>query len=439
MGRAMLFLVTGLVIIAGIIQMANNNRTEVLPQRTATHFSELQARNVASSLIDNAIQNLLVDMEWSDNISMTSDMGATGSLLMTQPDPDNEFRVLLTSTGTYGGYSAEIEVLMQRDSFSRYSYFTDSETFAPPYSHIKIWWWNDDQVTGPIHTNGTFSMSGSPTFDGFISSPNDWIGYTGNEYSSNPAIRHGSDSPNFNGGTNFNLTKTKDLPGTEQINLLKSEATLSFDENSDVEFYTDLFGRGFVRVADEGVCSLLEGCGTSYKLSDYTNAEGGVVISIDGRANVKGDVKGSVTLHAEDDIKIMGDIRYNTDPRVDSTSTDLLGLVSEQNVEVDRDAHDDEGSYDLTIHASIMALGTSFEVEDYSSGYPRGTLDLLGGIIQKNRGAVGTFSGNTVASGYTKNYVYDTRLQETIPPSFPRESIFSLVYWRDKPVVKAGS
>ncbi|WP_428234801.1 hypothetical protein [Gracilimonas sp.] len=438
MGRAMLFLVSGLVIISGIIQMANMNRTEMLPERTATHFNEQQAKNVAASLIDNAIQNLLVDMEWSDDITMSTASGASGTLYMTQPDPDDEYRVLLTSYGTYGGYQAEIEVLMQRDSFSRYSYFTDSETFAPPYDHIKIWWWNGDQVTGPVHTNGTFSMSGSPTFNGFISSPNDWVGYTGDEDSDDPATRHGSDSPNFNGGTNFNLTKTKDLPGTEQINLLKSQATLSFSSNKDVEFYEDVLGEGYVKVKDVG-CSDPITCYDHYKLSSYENAEGGVVISVDGHANVVGEVKGSVTLHAKDDINIMGDIVYDTDPRVDSTSTDLLGLVSEEDVEVDRWAHSYNGSSDLTIHASIMALGTSFEVEDYSSGSPRGTLDLLGGIVQKNRGAVGTFSGGSVASGYTKDYVYDTRLQQTIPPSFPRESVFSLVYWRDKPVVKVNS
>ncbi|WP_421774903.1 hypothetical protein [Gracilimonas sp.] len=437
MGRAMLFLVSGLVIISGIIQMANMNRTEVLPERTAIHFNEQQAKNVASSLIDNAIQNLLVDMEWSNEISMSTADGATGTLYMTQPDPDDEYRVLLTSYGTYGGYQSEIEVLMQRDSFSRYSYFTDAETFAHPYTHVKIWWWNGDQVTGPVHTNGTFSMSGSPTFNGFISSPNDWVGYTGDETSSDPATRHGSDSPNFNGGTNFNLTKTKDLPGTEQINLLKTQATLDFNSSKDVEFYEDILGEGYVKVKNTG-CTDPIICYTHYRLANYQGPDGGVVISVDGDANVVGEVKGSVTLHASQNINIMGDIVYDTDPRIDSTSTDLLGLVSEQNVIIDRYAHSYNGSYDLTIHASIMALGTSFEAEDYSSGSPRGSLDLLGGVIQKNRGPVGTFSGGSVASGYTKNYVYDTRLQQTIPPSFPRESIFSLVYWRDKPVVKVN-
>ncbi len=111
MGRAMLLLVSGLVIISGLIQMANNNRTVVLPERAAEHFYEQQARNVSASLIDNAIQNLLVDMEWSNTITLQRETGATGTLTMVQPDADDEYRVLLTRL-----LWRLLEVFMQRDS-----------------------------------------------------------------------------------------------------------------------------------------------------------------------------------------------------------------------------------------------------------------------------------------------------------------------------------
>jgi len=31
-----------------------------------------------------------------------------------------------------------------------------------------------------------------------------------------------------------------------------------------------------------------------------------------------------------------------------------------------------------------------------------------------------------------QNYQYDARLKGYIPPAFPRESVFSVVYWKDK-------
>lgn len=443
MGRAMLLLVSGLVVIAGIIQMNNSKRAEMLPQRTVDKFYEQQAQNISASLVDQAINQLLVDMEWEGTITTDDNYEGQGTLT-TVPDPNDEYRVTLVSTAQYGGYKAETEVLMSRDSFSKYSYFTDAEKLP---GGQEIWWWDGDQVTGPIHTNGTFRMSGSPVFNGRITSPNDWIGYSStNKTSNDPDIRHGSDTPQFLGGANFNLNRTRDLPGSEQLAELSALADaggLVFNSDANLEFFVDdIDDQGYVKetVVTSNTCGSdnNDPCfsETNYKLSDYPNG----IIKVEGKAKVKGTVKGNVTLHSTVEIEIMGDIYYNENP-LDSTlnSSDLLGLVSEGNVIVDEDAHRDHGNSDLTIHASIMALNTSFKVEDYNQGSPRGTLNLLGGIIQSNRGAVGTFSGGSVASGYTKNYVYDERLLHTIPPAFPRESIFSIVYWKDKPVEKIGS
>ncbi|WP_390300994.1 DUF4900 domain-containing protein [Gracilimonas halophila] len=208
----MLILVCGFVIISGIIQLNNANRANMLPERVVDQYNEHQARNVASSLVDDAINKLLLDMEWEGTITTDEHYEGTGTLT-TGPDPAdplNEYKALLTSTGNFGGYTAETQVLMNRDSFSKYSYFTDEEKLPGGQN---IWWWNDDEVRGPVHTNGTFRMSGSPTFHGFVTSPNDWIGYTGDEDSNDPDMRHGSDTPNFNNGSNFNLNRTKELPG----------------------------------------------------------------------------------------------------------------------------------------------------------------------------------------------------------------------------------
>lgn len=83
-----------------------------------------------------------------------------------------------------------------------------------------------------------------------------------------------------------------------------------------------------------------------------------------------------------------------------------------------------------------MALGESFSVEDYYDGSPRGTLNLVGGIQQQVRGPVGTFSGGSIRSGFSKNYQYDNRLQKSIvPPFYPRESFYSLRYWIDRDII----
>lgn len=446
MGRAILILVSGLVILAGMIQMTNNSRAALAPEKTSEEFYEAQAKNVSASLIDNAIRHLIKDNEWDQEVSTDQHYSGKGTLkTYTMGDTTipglvwDQWKTLLVSTATYGSHTVKSEVLLRRDSFSRYSYFTDAEISS---AGTEIWWYDDDQVTGPVHTNGTFRMSGSPTFNGLITSPNDWYGYTGDRRSSDSEERHGSDSPNFNGGSNFNFGSEIDLPSESQINELQTLAEtrgLSFDGDKDLEFFVKN-DEGYVKTyqteteyyrcgwRDRYWCTREVVTGeTEYRLASYNG-----LVTVDGTARVKGTVKGQVTLHSTDQIDIMGDIVYSEDPRTVETSTDLLGLVSEGNIEVDDDAHRDNGSSDLNIHASLMALGSSFKVENYGSGSPRGELNILGGVIQENRGAVGTFSSYGTASGYSKNYVYDQRLLSSVPPEFPRQSKFNIVYWKDE-------
>ncbi len=476
MGKSLLFLVGGLTIITGFMQVQNQERMQTLPEVTTAYFEEQQARNIAKSLIDNAIEHMKADNSWSDSLTLTEVMnagsmvtrsndnlktvvkGLLGGVLQEvedvveelEPDelqakliqnglsgtlksytssssyipPNNnvgtwdEYKLLLISTSTYDNIEVTTEVLMQRDSYSKYSYMTDSELSS---SGSNIWFMGSDNIYGPIHTNGTFRMSGAPSFYGLITSPNSWIAHSTN-----------GATPNFFGGENFNAPD-KSSPSSYEISKLTAAAAsggLTFTNQLDVVFYEN-GGVGYVDIQEYNGSW---GPVTTYDLSTING-----VISTTGRIDVEGVVKGQITLHSESLIEIDGDITYFTDPLADSTSTDMLGIVSEDNVRVDVNAHSASGSQDLNIHASIMALNTSFYVESYSSYSPRGTLNLLGGLIQKNRGPVGTFSGSSIVSGYSKNYQYDGRLKGSIPPHFPRESVFSIVYWKDEVADVSGN
>lgn len=480
MGKSLLFLVGGLTIITGFMQVQNQDRMKTLPEINTAYFEEQQARNIAKSLIDNAIEHMKVDNSWSDSLSLTEVMNA-GSMVTRSSDdlktvvknllggisqqvenvveelepeelsavllqeglsgtlksytssssyipPDNnvgawdEYKLLLISTSSYDNIEVTTEVLMQRDSYSKYSYMTDSELSS---SGGAIWFNDGDNIYGPIHTNGTFKMSGTPSFYGLITSPNMW-----DAHSTNGA------SPNFFGGENFNAPD-KSSPSNYEMNKLVAAAAaggLQFNANLEIEFDVD-GDVGYANIREVTTSSCGWGCtNTNYSdWEEYDLSSFNGIISTSGSVTVEGTVKGAATIHSEDEIEIVGDIFYDTSPLADSSSTDILGLVSEGDVIVDRNAHSVSGSQDLTIHASIMALNTSFEVENYSSGI-KGTLNILGGLIQKNRGPVGTFNSHGIVSGYSKNYQYDGRLKSTIPPSFPRESVFSIVYWKDEVV-----
>ena len=73
------------------------------------------------------------------------------------------------------------------------------------------------------------------------------------------------------------------------------------------------------------------------------------------------------------------------------------------------------------IYASIETLQHSFWVSNYKWGSSLGKLSVRGSIAQKWRGIVGTgTTATSTATGFKKDYGYDTRLKFLSPPYFPQ-------------------
>ena len=58
---------------------------------------------------------------------------------------------------------------------------------------------------------------------------------------------------------------------------------------------------------------------------------------------------------------------------------------------------------------------------------------MIGGIIQNQRGPVGTFNivSGSIVSGYEKDYVYDARLANNPPPAFPTTGRVQTLAWKE--------
>jgi hypothetical protein len=120
---------------------------------------------------------------------------------------------------------------------------------------------------------------------------------------------------------------------------------------------------------------------------------------------------------------------------------DILGLISDKDIVIADNAFNtpqDIGSVtvnvddtkDIYIHGVMLALGTSFRVQNYNSGPTnvndckvssngRGCIYLSGGLIQQARGAVGTSSG----SGFARRYAYDHCAVVTRRPIFRQPDV----------------
>ena len=180
-----------------------------------------------------------------------------------------------------------------------------------------------------------------------------------------------------------------------------------------------------------------------------TGARG--VINVNGTTGISGKLVGRVTLHTTGTIVVLDDVSYGTNPATTGRCVDILGLLSDKDVVVADNLLNNQADVwptavntqmailddtkDLTLHSVVMALNTSFRVQNYNTGMTtgnpcngnekgRGCLALLGGLIQQARGAVGTTSGGGGGTGFLKQYTYDRCANLRPPPYFPTTGRF---------------
>jgi hypothetical protein len=155
----------------------------------------------------------------------------------------------------------------------------------------------------------------------------------------------------------------------------------------------------------------------------------GALFVNNGTLNISGTLNGRLTAGASRNVNITSNIVYASDPQTDPNSDDTLGIISERDIVVD-----DAAPHNLEINACLMALNTSFYLENWSSCGAKGDLSVYGGIIQKERGPVGTFNGSTgqKISGYSKDYSYDPRLASSPPPFMPTTGDYITLSWEEE-------
>ncbi|MFO7769489.1 MAG: DUF4900 domain-containing protein [bacterium] len=300
-----------------------------------------------------------------------------------------------------------VQEMVAQDNFAKYAYFTNEERM--PDGTI-VWFTTGDIIRGPLHTNDQLNIDGDPIFLKEVSTSASSVNYGS-----------GTNNPDFQGGITFDADAIS-LPDDTSLIRTKAQETdgLYFGSSASLELaYDDTTGYANVLVDIAGT------------VTDYQIPMNGVLY-VDGNVRIKGRLGGQLTVACSGDMYIDDDIHYRTDPRVDPTCTDLLGLVAEGDVYIS-DTPENLDSGDETIMAVIMAMGTSFAAEDHASGTPRGYLRVIGGMIQERRGPVGTFDASTGAlvSGYEKDYVYDQRLADSPPPAFPTTGRVLSLAWKE--------
>jgi hypothetical protein len=336
---------------------------------------------------------------------------------------------ILESLGESKGRQRRIVQRIRMTSFAGFSYFTDDET-SPQGQNV--WFISADAIAGRMHSNGTFHIDGSPRFLGHVTSASDhMVGYPNYTVRGPGDWPVGGNNPHF--GDGFDLSVER-IPMPTQTLDLRQEALnggLYMAPTSRVQIGRR--GNGTAGIQDpawmryQDVPPAVDTLWTSVSISSLASG----VAYCDNSVEVSGTLDGELTIGARGDIVIVDDVRYRaSDP--DGTPqlgcNDMLGLVAGGNIRYAENPNTDN----LVVDAIMMALNTSITADNYNNGHRRGMLTVWGGLVQKKRGAVGTFrSDGTVSSGYVKNYNYDSRVTGHTPPAFPLTGSYERLDWAE--------
>ena len=408
MGRTSLLMVVGFSTIFALMGFNLSHVAGEGVKNFTIYNTATQAHNIASSAANVACNQIFFTPNWRDGYNNVSFAG--GKYFVQVRDLPNR-RIQVTAradysgpndrTGEYEDKQSIITVVMQPSSFSKFAYYSEVEG--------SIYWITGDTVWGPFHTQEKLSVSGNPVFYGKVTARKGLSKKTK------------TSKPEFYGG--FASGVSVSLPAT---------MTPMTDAAKDDGHYTDGIDVYLTFNAD-GTVTYQEGSDPAQTVSLESYAPNGVICVDNGNLHIQGTVSGNVTVSAlgssglgKGNVYLDDDIVYSTDPN-DPNCTDMLGIVSDNNVVITNNAANND---DININASIFCRKGGFGAEDYNTRPIAGSINLVGGIQQYQRAAVGTFgSSGTINHGFQKNYRYDNRLMTDLPPFYPTTGSYEIVSW----------
>ncbi len=445
--------------------------------------------NLAESGIDRALRWIKNQSSPPSNTSAFDPLGGAQSMdggtysVLVTPDPANSGAVLkkykIVATGTYSDQFEKVELYVHQSSFGKYAYFTDQETSS--ITGGRIWFYSGDRIKGPAHSNNrngsdfqiNWGGSAAPIFEGLVTSVSTDINFAPADPTTESQF-----SQVFRAGSRGYELGVSEIPmpsSTDQQKVAAWGPNGSYPAstgvyvpagggiyirgNSTMQLLVDAQGNQQFKVVQGATTTTLTidvpnnriGKQIGAGATTYTTGIGnGMVYSTGTISNLNGTIADNrvsngvitnrstftIATDAAQDITISDNVKYKTaydatkDPDAPANLLPgTLGLVS-GDVKVQTGAPNN-----LEIDAVVMAGGAnvtgSFSVEDYNTKQPTGKLKVVGGIIQQQRGPVGTLgSGGFLNTGYAKNYNYDARMADNPPPYFPTTGGYDRLSWR---------
>ena len=402
-GKAVLLVVAGFSLIFLVVGQNFGNISNRSVDNYVDYFNETIAHNIAVSGANMAANEIYQDPYWDDGYENIQYQHGELGIEVNIIDVYQNFREIV-ATGEYEGISSTVRVTLAPSKFSKFAYYS-------VYEGGSIWWTNKDTVWGPFHTQDYMRVYRHPVYYGKATTMKKLIYYSSKA----------KDKPYFYGGFETGVNLELPTDGVAKLELIADDNGFKFTGEDTVYMRFELDTLIFRFSYNDPDSSL-------YLPSAAPN---GVVFAKNSVVRLSGTVRGQYSVgcsgsSGKGNIYLDNDIVFEKDPRIVPSSTDLLGILAKNEVIM---TDNSANHSDINIHASIYCESGGFGAENYSSRPVSGNINLLGGIIQHTRRAVGTFNQYGIASGFSKRYRYDERLMIASPPGFPGTGSFEIVSW----------
>lgn len=399
-GKAALFLVVGFSLIFLAIGKNFGGLSTSAVDNLTDYYTETVAHDIAVTGANMAANKIFFDPTWTAGYNNVNYQNGTLNVNVSVLDAFKNIRQI-TSTGTFNGVTKTVSVTLQPSKFSKFAYYSISEGGT-------IWWISSDTVWGPFHTQDHLRANGKPVFWGKATTKKNLIKAT-------------SEKPYFYGGFEKGVNLPLPSDGIAPLETAAGSGGYKFTGHDTVyvTFVSDSIKYKFA----------YSGATTTVLATDF--APNGVIFAKDAVLRLQGTVKGQYSVVASGSsgkgkIFLDADIVYNSDPRDNPSSEDMLGILAKNDILISQNTANNSS---IEIHASIYSESGGFGAENYDTRPVSGNINLLGGIIQNTRRAVGTFSGSSINHGFAKRYRYDERLMFSAPPMYPGTGAFEIVSW----------
>jgi hypothetical protein len=405
-GKATLLVVMGFSLIFLIVGKNLGSISNRAVDNSVEYYNQTISHELAVSAANLAANKIFFNNSWDKGFSDLDLKGGKISAKVEIVDAIKNIKKIV-ATGEYGDKEHKVEVTLAPSSFSKFAYLSTNDP-------SNLYWSKEDTIYGPFHSQGNIKADRHPVFWGKATT-NGKVEYRTSK---------DKDAPHFYGGFEDGIDLPLPKNGISNVEAAANDNGTVFNLNSGDEMYLTF-------QSDSITYKIVDKKGkTVDQKTVAANAftKNGVVFVKGGDIKMEGVVKGQFTIATDQNVYLEDDIVYKTDPREDPNSTDLLGIVSENNVLIANNLANANG---INIHASIYCQDGGFGAGWSLFPIFCGKINLLGGIQNKSRVQIGVIGllGNLL--GFSRAYKYDNRLALMSPPSYPGTGIFEIVSWKE--------